>query len=403
VPRRTPPRTGTPRLLRAINDQAALELLLERGPMTRTQIGEATGLSKPTVSQLVERLDERGLVTVVGQQAGGRGPNAMLYSVVASAAYVVGVDVSASTTTAAVADLTGTVVGRASAKTDGAEDPVRLVRGAVSSALADSGVSIDQVHEAVVGTPGLIDPRTADISFAWDLPTWHAGVLPALRDGLGLPVTLENDVNLAAVAEQELGVTRDVDDFVLLWADRGLGMAVVLGGRLHRGVSGGAGEIGYLPVPGESPIPTRGDQAGKGSFQLLVGADAVRALGRQHGFRHGDAIEIVESAAESGGKGAEFLDDLATRLAVGVAGVCAVVDPAVVVLAGGIGKAGGQALADNIQAKVEVMSPLRPKVAVTGVTSEPTLHGAIRLALRTTREAVFGAASPATESVVGAG
>src|SRR5215831_14698984 len=85
---------GTPRLLRALNDRAALELLLERGPLTRAQLGEYTGLSKVTASQLVERLEERGLVTRVGEQAGGRGPNAQLYSVVPASGFVVGVEIA---------------------------------------------------------------------------------------------------------------------------------------------------------------------------------------------------------------------------------------------------------------------------------------------------------------------
>src|SRR5258705_3929769 len=84
---------GTPRLLRALNDRAALELLLERGPLTRAQLGELTGLSKVTASQLVERLEERGLVARVGEQAGGRGPNAQLYGVVPTRAFVVGVQI----------------------------------------------------------------------------------------------------------------------------------------------------------------------------------------------------------------------------------------------------------------------------------------------------------------------
>src|SRR5258705_13968621 len=83
---------GTPRLLRALNDRAALELLLSRGPLTRAQLGELTGLSKVTASQLVERLEERGLVARVGEQAGGRGPNAQMYAVVPATAYVVGVE-----------------------------------------------------------------------------------------------------------------------------------------------------------------------------------------------------------------------------------------------------------------------------------------------------------------------
>src|SRR5258706_109095 len=92
---------GTPRLLRAINDRSALELLLERGPLTRAQLGELTGLSKVTASQLVERLEERGLVARVGEQAGGRGPNAQLYAVVPASAFVVGVEIGPEHATAA--------------------------------------------------------------------------------------------------------------------------------------------------------------------------------------------------------------------------------------------------------------------------------------------------------------
>src|SRR5215472_14001976 len=103
---------GTPRLLRAINDRAALELLLTHGPLTRAQLGEMTGLSKVTASQLVERLEERQLVSRVGELAGGRGPNAQLYAVVPSSAYVVGLEVGPRLVTAASADITGAVTGR---------------------------------------------------------------------------------------------------------------------------------------------------------------------------------------------------------------------------------------------------------------------------------------------------
>src|SRR6478672_13795977 len=102
----------TPRLLRALNDRAALELLLERGPLTRAQLGELTGLSKVTASQLVERLEDRQLVSRVGELAGGRGPNAQLYAVVPSSAYVVGVQVGPDLVVAACADITGATTGR---------------------------------------------------------------------------------------------------------------------------------------------------------------------------------------------------------------------------------------------------------------------------------------------------
>src|SRR5215467_9734299 len=103
-------RPGTPQLLRELNDRAALELLLTSGPMTRAQLGEHTGLSKVTASQLLSRLEERGLVAVAGEQAGGRGPNAAVYAVVPSSAYVAGLHVESDEVSAGAADVTGRVI-----------------------------------------------------------------------------------------------------------------------------------------------------------------------------------------------------------------------------------------------------------------------------------------------------
>ena len=107
-------RPGTPSLLRELNDRSALELLLMGGPMTRAQLGEHTGLSKVTASQLLARLEDRGLVAVAGETAGGRGPNAALYGVVLSTAYVAGLHVERDEVSAGVADITGNVAARIS-------------------------------------------------------------------------------------------------------------------------------------------------------------------------------------------------------------------------------------------------------------------------------------------------
>jgi predicted NBD/HSP70 family sugar kinase len=275
---------GTPRLLRAINDRAALELLLARGPLTRAQLGELTGLSKVTASQLVERLEERGLVTRVGEQAGGRGPNAQLYSVVPTSAFVVGVEVGPDRAVAACADITGTVVGRIEQSTHDSDDPVGVVHNAVIEAARSAKAPISRVRRVVLGSPGLVDPATGELSFVFDLPRWQRGLLAALRDDLKRPVVFENDVNLAAVAESHTGAAKGVDDFVLLWLGRGVGLAIMLNGRLHRGVSGAAGEIGWLPVAG-APVPRDVTRRNRGGFKELAVADAVRAVARDHGFR----------------------------------------------------------------------------------------------------------------------
>src|ERR1700730_5943200 len=276
-------RPGTPSLLRELNDRAALDLLLGGEMLTRSQISEYTGVSKVTVSQMLTRLEERGLVAIAGEQAGGRGPNAALYSVVPSSAYVAGLYVESDLVSAAVADVTGRRVTEVSGNPNGADDPVELVRGTVERACARAGIEVTRLSALVIGSPGVVDPRTGDPRLAVNLPAWHEGALDALKDARHKPVVIENDVNLAAMAERADGAAAGADDFVLVWLGVGLGLATMLGGQLHRGTAGAAGENGYLPVHG-APLPTDIRHPLSGGFQSLAGASAVGALAAEDGF-----------------------------------------------------------------------------------------------------------------------
>ncbi len=392
-------RPGTPSLLRELNDRAALDLLLGGDLLTRSQISEYTGVSKVTVSQMLTRLEERGLVAIAGEQAGGRGPNAALYSVVPASAYVVGLYVESDLVSAAVADVTGRRVAEVSVNPDGADDPVVLIRGAVERACATAGVDVARLSAVVVGSPGVVDPRTGDPSLAVNLPAWHEGALEALRGAWHRPVVIENDVNLAAMAERAVGAAAGADDFVLVWLGGGLGLATILGGQLHRGTAGAAGEIGYLPVHG-APLPTDIRHPLSGGFQSLAGASAVGALAAEYGFTGPTAAAAVQAAVSSisprpdrpdrpDRPGVAFLDELAHRVAVGVASVCVVLDPGLVVLGGDVGQAGGSALADRVAAGVAAISPARPRVVPTGVPNEPVLRGAMLAAVTQARAALL--------------
>ena len=416
-------RPGTPSLLREINDRAALELLLAEGALTRSQVGERTGLSKVTASQTLTRLEERGLVTVTGQQAGGRGPSAAIYSVVPSSAYVAALDVAPEAVTTGVADVTGRLLTEVAVDPNGARNPVQLVRNAVSTACRSAQVEVEQLRAFVIGTGGMVDARTGDVRLFVDMPDWHEGVLDALRNDLRRPVTIENDVNLAAMAEHALGAAQGVDDFVLVWLGVGLGLATILGGRLHRGARGGAGEIGYLPVPGV-PLPEDLTHPAAGGFRSLADGRQVRLLAEQYGFTEtarnwaprarpgaadagtagagatgaagpagesgptgesrpaGESVAAAVAAAESGDQGgAAFLDDLARRVAVGVASIVVTLDPELVVLGGEVGQAGGEALAGRVTAEVARICPVTPDVVPTAVPDAPVLRGALLAAV----------------------
>lgn len=380
------PSPGTPSVLRAMNDRTALDLLIAHGPLTRTRIGELTGLSKPTASQLLTRLETAGLVRTTGSQSGRPGPNAVLYEIRPEAAHVAALAVGHTGISALVSDITGAVVGESRVEAEAVADDVRgrtaqLVAEAVDGALDQAGLDHGDLHCVVIGTPGAIDPHTGELRYAPHLPGWQSRTLLSdLADVLGTPVVIENDVNLAAIAEQHEGAAQDYDDFVLAWVDRGVGAAIVLGGTLLRGATGGAGEIGYMPLPG-APLARGGDEkwaaddAG-GGFQSQVASAAVRNLAG--GLPLADALADETVRAE-----------VAHRLATGLAAVVAVVDPELVVLSGAVAEAGGEALRERVEAELSGLALPRPLLRISDITGDPILTGALRIALSQARDAVF--------------
>ncbi|MGV9316052.1 ROK family transcriptional regulator [Streptomyces sp. NPDC003691] len=382
-----------------MNDRTALGLLLAHGPLSRSRIGRLTGLSKPTASQLLARLETAGLVVATGTTEGRPGRGAQLYEVNPRAAFAAGLDVSPRRIRAAVADLTGTVVGEYELATgsDRAGSAVRQVTEALDAAAAAAGLTRSAVQRLVIGTPGAFDPSTGRLRYASHLPGWHSAALPdELAAALPMPFHLENDVNLVAIAEQRLGAARGHDDFVLLWNEEGLGAALVIGGRLHRGFTGGAGEVGFLPVPG-TPLVRQVARTNSGGFQELAGAQELPKLARRLGVEPvGDghysvvAPELVaRAAAAADGPCRALLETYGTALATGLASVVAVLDPELVVLAGAAVTAGGEPLLARVGAELTELAATRPRLAMASVREHPVLRGALESALAATRDEVF--------------
>ncbi|NUT40078.1 MAG: ROK family protein, partial [Thermoactinospora sp.] len=166
----------------------------------------------------------------------------------------------------------------------------------------------------------------------------------------GVETVLENEVNVAAIAEHRLGAAAGRDDFALIWLDDGVGGAIVLDGKLRRGASGGAGEVGLLELDGEP---------------FCCAIENTRALGTA-------SDELVELVAAS------------------VFTVASVLDPGLVVLGGSIGRAGGAELAGLVQEKVATRSPAPTEIRASTVEGNAILQGAVLTALGLARDAAFG-------------
>jgi len=378
---------GSSRLLRAMNEIAALSHLLERGELTRADLRELTGLSKPTISEAVRRLTDAGLVVVVGHVSAGPGPNAEVYAANPAAAYVIAVSVRdtfmgySPSLAAALCDVSGTVRARLESPVDFEHtDPVDAVVGMVERLRAE--VDVAGVGYVQIGVAGAYDPKTGIIHHV-DVPGWERpGLVAALAERIGLRVEVDNDVNLAAAAERRRGVAGDSDGFALLWLGEGLGLAIDLGGTLLRGARGGAGEIGYMPLYNL-------DGERRADLQDLIGGQAVLDLAAEHHLAGVTPAEAVAAAAADGPNGERFLAALAERIAVGLAAVVAVLDPPLVVLGGQIAQAGGIPLRDAVREAMAANAPLETSVEITAVTDDPVLLGGLDAGLSQVREVLL--------------
>ncbi|MEV8018523.1 ROK family transcriptional regulator [Streptomyces sp. NPDC086554] len=381
---------ASPSTARAINDRLALGLLQREGPLTANQLKQLTGLSRPSVADLVERLQGSGLITVVGEAgAQRRGPNARLYGIVADRAHLAALDVRTGGLSVVVTDLLGAVLAEASLPIGGdtgTEPAVERAVALVERTARDGGAQ--RLHTVGIGAPGLIDPASGELRDTTSLPAWHRRLAGALQERLPARVLVENETNLAARAEQREGAARDRDTFVLLWLGEGIGAAVVLDGALRRGASGGTGEIGFLPVPGTASLPSA--TGCDGGFHSLACAAALRELGAEHGLLEpGESAADVLSRAVATGHGG-YLDAAADRIAVGAAAMAAILDPGCVVLGGELGRAGGDALAARVGDRVTAMSPLRTEVRASTLGGSAVLRGALLAAREAAQEELFG-------------
>ena len=381
---------GSSKLLRAMNESAALAHLLDPGMLTRSDLRKLTALSTPTISEVLRRLTDAGLVNVVGHNSGRPGPNAEIYAANPEAAYAVAVsvrDIGTSGTpsvAAALCDLTGTVRARFESRVDFlACQPAATLVDVVARLRDEAGVPADRIRHVQLGVPGSYDARTETIRHV-DVPGFaRAGLIPEIAAALGTHIGVDNDVNLAAVAERKRGTGQEADGFALLWIGQdGLGLAIDIAGTLIRGARGGAGEIGYMPL--YSPDST----GRKLDLQDLFGGAAILELARDNGIAGETPADVVRAATTTPG---EFIPALADRIAIGLAAVTAVLDPYLVVLAGPIAQAGGDTLLAAVTAAARRTAPLESPIAVTCIDDDAVLLGALDAGLTAVREALITA------------
>jgi predicted NBD/HSP70 family sugar kinase len=409
VPVDTMPPSGLtaarPALIRALNEQLLLDHIRTSGPYSRADLARVSGLSKPTVSLALANLERAGLVRLAGQRTGLPGRTALLYEVRPEAGFVLGLDIGLRYLRGAVADLAGEVRVRLSV-------PVHAItladRVAELVALADElcarvGITRAEVTQTVVGSPGVYDPQRDLMALTGCLPGWdQPEAVIRLRAAFGPALAIENDADAAALAERALRVGQEADDFAFVHVGTGIGMGLVLGGRLHRGVHGVAGEIAFMPLGGDpqawadppgadaaSSAPDERVTAGpegviidpaearrRGTMEAAGGADGIVRAARRAGLTGLVTAQGVFEAAAAGDKRAAAVVAGEARLvAAAICCVITVVDPSLIVLGGGIGQAPG--FAEAVTAALAEIAPVLPEVKVSAHGTDVVVDGCL--------------------------
>jgi predicted NBD/HSP70 family sugar kinase len=387
---------STTTVMRVMNERAVFERIRLLGPVSRPQLAEATGLSKPTISLALVNLERSGLVRHVGQSSGNSGRAALLYEMRPEAGWVVGVDVGRSWLRVALANLAGEVVLRRQERSQSREAKKLVAQiGRVVSALAvEAGLSYEDITYTVVGSPGVLDERSGSMRLAANLSGWNGpGVFDALRDKLGPALAVENDINLAALGEQAHGLGKGIPNFVFVSVGTGIGMGIVIDGQLHRGARGAAGEIGFLPLGDTEPSRDDASKRRRGSLESVAAADAVVANARRLGMRNVvSAKQVFESTRDSDKAALETVRVEAEHLARAIAAITSVLDPELVVLGGGIGRNGDLLIAPMERLLRRLLRIPPPPLMVSALGDDAVVLGALAIALARARESVFARA-----------
>jgi predicted NBD/HSP70 family sugar kinase len=379
-----------PSLLREMNQRLLLEKLFADGPATRPRLAKDAGLSQPTVIAALDGLERAGLVLARDGEPAQLGRPAKLYAANPGAGTVAGIDIGRGWLHLRVADLFGTTLAQVDVRNTatGAATLVELTARSLEQATEQAGLTLADVTHTAIGSPGVLDPRRGGVRYAANLPGWHqAGLTQALVERIGPSLSVDNDANLAALAELNEGAARGLTDFAYLTVGTGVGVGLVLDGRIYRGVTGAAGEVGYLPI-GEPPSG-RSRRSRRGMFEEVVAADAVVRYAKEAGLTGRLTAERVFSMARRGVPEALAAVAIQARqLAMAAASIAAFLDPQAIVMGGRIGQ-NLDLLEPPMTAALREVTPMRPVLVAGELGEEAVVRGAVVRGTALAREAVF--------------
>jgi len=356
--------------------------------LQRPALAQKIGLSRLAVSDLLADLEVRGLVQVAGALGGAPGRSHLSYTLKQDAALALGFDVGGTKVAAAIADLRGHILAEITEPTaqDSSGSLVAQLDRIADALCEKAGTPRFRLRQAAIGVPAAVHPEDATLSLAGNLPGLEGDNLRTrLVEALGLDVLIDNDVNLALLAETSQGAARGQDNVAFIALGTGIGGALMINGQLLHGAHGGAGELGYMPLwqieaPGVAALEDRVGEAGiRHAYVAAGGSDTF-------------SVRDIFAAAEKGEAIAlQTLDNTAAQVARALLIVLALVDPDTVVFGGSIGSR--PEFIERVQKHISAawMRPIA--IARSSSGGRAGLIGALELARHTMLDDMFGTLS----------
>ncbi|HEX7975069.1 MAG TPA: ROK family transcriptional regulator [Anaerolineales bacterium] len=384
---------ATSGLIRRLNRSAILDLIRESGPISRSTIGRKLNISLPTVMRIISELDEEGLVRDCGSMEASGGRPRSLVEFNGGGSVVIGIDLGGTKMFGTVADLSGNIQVEEYITWNGDQaNSLNRVCDLVERLLAAPRPDGQSIRGIGIGAPGITLYEEGVVSWAPGLGWRDLPLKKILVERYGLPVVIENDVNLAALGEYGFGAGKGASSLVCMAVGTGIGAGIVIDRKVYRGFHQSAGEIGYLP-PDVSYLGR--SYSGFGAFESIASGPGIAARARQllqdRGLplpHEGLTSEAVFNAARGGEVWAQqVLNDTVDYLAFAVATITALIDPEVIVLGGGVARS-ADLLIDPILRRVKGVVPSLPLLVQSTLGFRAAVMGAIMLVLDATTEHV---------------
>lgn len=364
-----------------------MEVLLKEGPTSRAALAKKTGLSKQTMSEVIRALEEGGWVRVNGMISGKVGRSAVTYEVAEDGGYAIGIDLGATTLRIAIVSVTGTIIEEGEFAVGGkaGADLVAHLNACVSKVVAASAVPLEKLLLGAVATPGVIDPETGTLLMAPNMPgTDSINLIEELSQAIGCPVIIENDVNAAVLGESWKGVSAGISNAAFIMLGTGIGLGMLIDGKLIKGARGAAGEISYLPFGSD---PYSNDSLDRGALETAISAAGLMSRYRAAGGQQ-LSLRDVFAEAEAGHTAArDTIRQTARLAALLILSVDAMIDPQTVFLGGNVGR--HPLLFGMIEEELPRLTRRRIRLEVSALGTRATVVGAVAMALNQMHNSLF--------------